>query len=571
MTDVVKPVCTLEDVERMVTKLGIMAAITNREGAILFSNGLFRTFFSHLGSDIREIQPLASVFSAEHKGIHCIRTFTAQERSLLAAEISLEIADRDRVLVFLFFDVDADVLVSEEQQAMRERLELLQAILDASAEGLMFVNTDGIITYINHSYEVIHNVRAENVIGRHVTDIIENTRMHLVVKTGIPEIAEFQLESKRRYVVSRIPVFKDNQLIGAIGEIIFRDFDKVEVLAYKVERLKQQLEFYRNRPEVNQDLRYTADDIVAVAAGSENAKCTALRVAPTDSTVLLLGESGVGKEVYAHAIHAMSLRSRGPFIRVNCSAIVESLFESELFGYAEGAFTGAAKGGRAGKFELANMGTIFLDEIADMPLEAQAKLLRVLQEQEVEKLGGGKQIKVDVRVIAATNQDLKKLIREGKFRKDLFFRINVIPICIPPLRERPEDVSKLASVFWEQLSRKHGGHYKTLSADAMAFLHQYEWPGNVRELHNLLERAIAIVRDHQITAGHLRVLLQGGVAVPDGSSTEDCRLEVAVEAAERKALSTALARCNNNRAQAARLLGITRPLLYKKMHQYQLL
>jgi transcriptional regulator with PAS, ATPase and Fis domain len=460
----------------------------------------------------------------------------------------------------------------EGAQALRERNELLEAILDASAEGLMFVNPAGIITYVNRSYESIHNVRAEDVIGRHVTEVVENTRMHLVARTGNAELSEFQLESNRSYVVSRIPVFKEQRLIGAVGKIVFRDFETVEELAGKVDRLKQQLEYYRGRPEENPEIGYDAEDIVAVSPRSAEARDAALRVAPKDSTVLLLGESGVGKEVYAHAIHAASLRARGPFVRVNCAAIVESLFESELFGYAEGAFTGAAKGGRPGKFELANMGTIFLDEIADMPLEAQAKLLRVLQEQEIEKLGGGKHVKVDVRVIAASNQELEKMVREGKFRKDLFFRVNVIPITIPPLRERLEDVPALVAIFWAQLSRKHGLPRKTLTPDAMSFLTEYSWPGNVRELRNLLERALAIVRDNIVTAEHLRILLRGGVDTPaSGEGVRECRLKAAVEAAERKAISSALASCNQNRAQAARLLGITRQLLYKKMHRYQLL
>jgi transcriptional regulator with PAS, ATPase and Fis domain len=546
-----------------------MAAITTAHGSIIFSNDLFRRFFCHLGSDIREIEDLKPLFSPERSGIDRVRVFTASTRTLLASLIPISKCTGREAFLVLFFDVDHKLLAGEEFQAMKDRMALMEVIIDASAEGLMFVNTDGIITYINRSYEEIHKVKAENVIGHHVTEIIENTRMHLVVKTGIPELAEFQLESKRRYIVSRIPVFTNGKLIGAIGEIVFRDFDKVEVLAYKVERLKRQLEFYRNLPETNPDIRYTAEDIVAVSPSSAMSKHTALRIAPTEATVLLLGESGVGKEVYAHAIHAMSLRARGPFIRVNCSAIVESLFESELFGYAEGAFTGAAKGGKPGKFELANMGTIFLDEIADMPLEAQAKLLRVLQEHEIEKLGGGKQIKVDVRVIAATNQDLEKLVEQGKFRKDLFFRINVIPICIPALRDRADDIPELVSRFWKQLGRRHAIYYKTLSQDAMVFLQNYSWPGNVRELHNVLERAIAIVREDTITAEHLRVLLQGGVIDHDRPGPpEGCELRVVTEAAERQAISMALARSNNNRAHAAKLLGITRPLLYKKMHLY---
>jgi transcriptional regulator with PAS, ATPase and Fis domain len=562
------PTRLLEEIEHWSTALDVMAAISTTDGALLFSNTLFRTFFCGIGSDLREIDPLQIFFGTERSATMRVRMFSYQERSLLAVEIPFPMVASQKALLFLILDVDSRILEGEEFRAMKERMELLEVILDASAEGLMFVNRDGIITYINRSYEEIHKVKAENVIGRHVTEIIENTRMHLVVKTGIPEVTEFQLESLRRYIVSRIPVFKNGLLIGAIGKIIFRDIDSVEQLASKVDRLKTQLEYYRTRLDRPPDTRYSADDIVGVSPSSAATKATALRVAPTDATVLLLGESGVGKEVYAQAIHAMSLRARGPFVRLNCSAIVESLFESELFGYAEGAFTGASKGGKLGKFELANFGTIFLDEIADMPLESQAKLLRVLQEREVERLGGVKQVKIDVRVIAATNQNLPKLVEEGKFRKDLYFRINVIPITIPALRDRTNDVPALVHLFWEQLKREHGVYYHGLSNDALSLLQTYSWPGNVRELRNVLERAISIVRGDTITAEHLRVLLLGGVARDECATIGDCDLRMLVEIAERRAISTALARCNNNRAQAAKVLGITRPLLYKKMHTY---
>jgi transcriptional regulator with PAS, ATPase and Fis domain len=293
-----------------------------------------------------------------------------------------------------------------------------------------------------------------------------------------------------------------------------------------------------------------------------------MRVAPSDSTVLLLGESGVGKEVYAQAIHSKSLRAAGPFIRVNCSAIVESLFESELFGYSEGAFTGAKRGGNQGKFELANFGTIFLDEIADMPMAAQAKLLRVLQEREVDKLGGKHPTKIDVRVIAASNQNIQALVEQGKFRKDLFFRINVIPIVIPPIRERAEDIPPLVETFWNQLTRQHGIYYRTLCADALDLMKNYSWPGNIRELRNIIERALLVVREDTITAEHLRILILGGASSGEDLRSESCNLESMVALTERRAIAMALARANNNRTRAAKTLGITRPLLYKKMRAY---
>jgi PAS domain S-box-containing protein len=460
------------------------------------------------------------------------------------------------------------LLEADSVPTLEARMELLESVLDASADGLIFVDRNGMIGYVNHSFEAIHNVKAADVIGHHVTEIIENTRLDVVAKTGLPEEGEFLVAGSRRYVVSRIPVFRDGRMIGVMGKIVFPDLDKVKELARKVERLETQLKYYRENPRRGRETRYTATDIIAVSPRSIEAKAAVLYVAPADSTVLLLGESGVGKEVYAHAIHALSPRADGPFIRVNCSAIVESLFESELFGYAEGAFTGARKGGNLGKFELANLGTIFLDEIADLPLPAQAKLLRVLQEEEIEKLGGGRQIKVDVRVIAATNQDLAKMVEEGRFRKDLYFRINVIPIHIPPLRERREDVPGLVSMFWEQLTKKHGIYYKTLRADGLELMRNHNWPGNVRELRNIIERALVAIREDTITAEHLRMLILGGAAPEIDSSVENCNLEELVAAVERRSIATALARTNNNRSMAAKLLGISRPLLYKKLRLY---
>jgi PAS domain S-box-containing protein len=456
----------------------------------------------------------------------------------------------------------------EEVQEMQARLDLFQSVLDASAEGLSFISPDGILLYVNQSFEAIHGVRASEVIGRHVTDVIKNTRMDIVAKTQLPEETEFLIDGSRRYVVSRIPVYRKGRMIGVLGKIDFPDLDKVKELANRIERLEAQLKYYRNHPRHGPGPRYTAEDIVAVSPRSAEAKATAMRVAPTHSTVLLLGESGVGKEVYAHAIHSLSLRAPGPFVRVNCSAIVESLFESELFGYEEGAFTGAKKGGNPGKFEMANLGTIFLDEIADMPLQAQAKLLRVLQEQEIEKLGAGQQIKVDVRIVAATNQDLSKLVAEGRFRKDLFFRINVIPITIPPIRERREDIPALVATFWEELANKHGISYKKLRDDALDLMCNYDWPGNVREMRNIIERALVVIREGTITPEHLRILILGGAPAEDDTAVENCDLAAMVAAVERRSIATALARANNNRAQAAKLLGISRPLLYKKLHAY---
>jgi transcriptional regulator with PAS, ATPase and Fis domain len=355
-----------------------------------------------------------------------------------------------------------------------------------------------------------------------------------------------------------------------VGKIVFQDFRAISRLAVRTKRLQMELEALRtSKTRARSDTRFGFDDIVAQSEPSRLAKEKAMMAAPTRATILLLGESGVGKEVFAQAIHNLSPRYSRPFVRVNCPAITETLFESELFGYADGAFTGAHKGGRTGKFEWADTGTIFLDEIGDMPLASQAKLLRVLQEGEIDKVGGEGALPVDVRVIAATNQDLQALVEQKKFRRDLFFRLNVIPIVVPPLRERGADIAALARLFWAELQRTQGNS-KALSEGAERLLEAYAWPGNIRELRNVLERTFTIIRDDLVSEDQVRMILQSVDCAGEWREPDDGPLDQVVERAERRAIGFALARTRGNKAQAARLLGISRPLLYRKMGQYGL-
>lgn len=449
---------------------------------------------------------------------------------------------------------------------------LLKKVLDISLLGLQIVNENGIIIYVNESFEKIHNLKAENVIGKHVTEVIENTRMHIVAQTGIAEKDEVQFIHGHEYVVSRIPIIiENNECIGVVGIIRFEYTSQLKSLTKKVENLERELEIVSNKNQINADTNYIVSDIVAVAQSSRRAKEVALRAAASDSTVLLLGESGVGKEVYAQSIHNLSKRNKGPFIRMNCSAIQESLFESELFGYEEGAFTGAKKGGKKGKFELAQGGTIFLDEIGDMPIQTQSKLLRVIQEREIERLGGERITEIDVRIIAATNQNLESLIEQKKFRRDLYYRLNVIPITIPPLRERLLDIPVIVKSFWEELQKKRGIYYKTLDYSAYSALDKHHWPGNIRELRNVLEQVMAVVPQDIITGAHINRIIQGHqTEITDFCTRENCNLSSLIEQTEKGAISTALVKTDNNRTQAAKMLGISRALLYKKMHLYNL-
>ena len=556
----------LEDVAYMV-------AVANPDGRIVLANEEMRRFFGDAleGSApvLRRLFPPRTLGSAESfGGWGAAKIHQFKGRLLLVFGFPLVVEKVLRLVALAVHDVSA--LVGEQLAQAHEELASLRHLLDVAVGGLQVVNRDGVITMVNRSFEEIHGVQAERVVGRHVTDVIENTRMHIVAQTGIAELGDLQKIGNMRVVVSRIPLYRDGKCVGAAGRIDFQDLVQVDRLAHKVEHLQKELEALRRRKgAVVSDVRFSFSDVVALAPASREAKETAVRAAPQNSTVLLLGESGVGKEVFAHAIHAFSTRASEPFVRVNCSAIQETLFESELFGYEDGAFTGARKGGKQGKFEVADGGTIFLDEIGDVPLSVQAKLLRVLQEREIEKVGAEEALKVDVRVIAATNQDLTRLAEEGKFRRDLYYRLSVIPIRIPPLRERHEDVPELIRIFWESLKKRHGIYHRSLSPDAQKLLERYEWPGNIRELHNVLERALTIVVEPVVSDEQVRMIMVGARESKDEFClSEDCGLSELVEQTERRALGFALARTNNNRVQAAKLLGISRALLYKKLHAY---
>ena len=559
--------------EGVLAGVSYMVAVADTAGRVVLANAELRRFFGEaLAGDEpvlhRLFPPRALGSAGALGGWQAPRIHQHRGRLLLVFGFPLVVEGALRYVTLAIHDVSA--LVGEQLAQAHEDLDGLRRVLDVMVDGLMVVNRDGVITMINPSFEEIHGVPSERVIGRHVTDVIENTRMHIVAQTGIAEHGELQKIGERRVVVSRVPLYREGRCVGAAGKIDFTDLGEVNRLAHKVEHLKKELEALRSRKgTVAPDVRFGFADIPALSPASREAKESAMRAAPQGSTVLLLGESGVGKEVFAHSIHAYSTRALRPFVRVNCSAIQETLFESELFGYEDGAFTGARKGGKQGKFEMADGGTIFLDEIGDMPLAVQAKLLRVLQEQEIEKVGSEQVLKVDVRVVAATNQDLRKQADDGRFRRDLYYRLSVIPIRIPPLRERREDIPELIRVFWEDLKKGHGIYHKALSPEAQKMLERYEWPGNIRELRNVLERALTIVVEPTISDEQVRMIMAGArESREDFCLSEDCGLADLVEQTERRALGFALARTNNNRLQAAKLLKISRALLYKKLHAY---
>lgn len=351
-----------------------------------------------------------------------------------------------------------------------------------------------------------------------------------------------------------------------MGTVAFRDVSDLKKLYDRVERLQTEVEYYKGELKRHQGTTYSLENIIGSSPRMTELKNLVGRVAKSNSTVLVRGESGTGKEVFAHALHNASDRAHKPFVKVNCAALPENLLESELFGYQEGAFTGARKGGKVGKFELANGGSIFLDEIGDMPLNMQVKLLRVLQEREIERLGDNRPVKIDVRVIAATNRNLEEMVQQGLFRKDLFYRLNVVVLDIPPLRRRLEDIPLLTEFLLKKLAQRLGCPDKILDSSALQCLLSHDWPGNIRELENVLERTLNMVEEDVITAKHLPFYLCGND--PPAESEKIRPLKEAVEQLEKAMLLRALENAQGDCLEAAQALQISKSTFYKKLSDY---
>ncbi len=452
---------------------------------------------------------------------------------------------------------------------LRDQVDLYQRILDSVRNGIVVTDPNGVIIFFNKPYGEFIGIEPEQALGKHVTKVIENTRMHVVAETGVPEINVTQRIKGQDMVVQRIPIEKDGKLVAVFGHVMFKDVQDISKLARELHLLESKVQLYERELKSLRSTRYTLDSIVAQSGSMLALKKAAQKAASSNLPVLITGESGTGKEVFAQAIHARSKRSEHPFIRINCSAIPKDLMESELFGYEKGAFTGAYAGGKPGKFELAHRGSIFLDEIGDLPLELQPKLLRILEEKEFERVGGKAYVTSDFRLIAASNQDLEHMVEDHRLRKDLFYRLNVIRIHIPPLRERREDIVPLARHMLRKICTESSLPEARLDALAEETLVNYDWPGNVRELHNVLGRAVSILEGD--TIHYLDLLLHLQVKQKTAGEAGNAFLKEMMSCTEQEALIKALSAANNSKSHAAELLGIHRTLLYKKMKKYGLL
>ncbi len=448
-----------------------------------------------------------------------------------------------------------------------ERLRLLELIIDNIYNGVVITDPDGKIIYFNKPYGQFLGVNPEEMIGKDVRQVIENTRMHIVAQTGVPEINKAHNIKGQDMVVQRIPIKDGDKVVAVYGQVMFKNVSDVSKLAKELSYLQSKLKLYEEELLSLRAERYTFDSIIGKSAALLALKDKALKAGNTGFPVLITGESGTGKEMFAQAIHNASSRRLQPFVRINCASIPKDLLESELFGYEKGAFTGAQNTGKHGKVELANKGTLFLDEIGDMPLEMQPKLLRVLEEKEFERIGGTTPLKSDFRLIAASNQPLEDMVDKGQFRKDLFYRLNVIRLHIPPLRERKEDIVPIAERVLSDLSKDFGRTFK-LSKESIDLLLEYDWPGNTRELVNVLNRVVCFTDNDIIQPYELPLFLRR----KDGElkGIKEPSLEVFVDKAEREAILRALDNAGGNKTKAAKILNIHRTLLYRKMRKYSI-
>lgn len=469
---------------------------------------------------------------------------------------------------------------------LRRAMESLFRTFENFSEGTFIVDAEARVVWINKRYAARFGFSdPEQAIGRDCEEVIPNSLMREVVNTGKPILLDILETDREPLVVTRLPLKDDaGETVGAVGFALFDELKALTPLFSHYSRVQEELIATRQSLAQARRAKYTFGSFVGTSAASLEVKRQARRAAQLESPVLLLGETGTGKELLAHAIHGGSARANQPLVTVNVAAIPDTLLEVEFFGAAAGAYTGADRKGRVGKFELANGGTLFLDEIGDMPLPLQGKLLRVLQDKEFEPLGSNRIVRADVRIIAATSADLPALVAAGRFRADLFYRLNVLTIQAPTLRERLSDIEALAYAMLEDLSMQaRGASHFELQDDALQLLCSYGWPGNVRELRNTLERAVMLSDNERIDAralapfvgpshgGHRPQVSMVSEAHTSDSASASLRTTSwsdAMAAFEKRYLGDAL-RANSGRViETAMQIGMGRATLYKKIAAY---
>lgn len=456
--------------------------------------------------------------------------------------------------------------------------DLLMLAVDALYLSIV-VDETGSIRHIARPYAEIIGVDCQEVLGKPIEKIIPNTHLRKIIESGREELGQiFMMQNGVPTICNRFPIRdKEGKIRGAISTATFHDIAEVSKLKAEVDKLRKENRFYQQQIAALKQAPYSIDSVIGNCPSIQKIKASIERMAPSNLSFLITGETGTGKEVFANAVHQLSNRRFGNFIKVNCAAIPIDLLESELFGYNEGAFSGAVKGGKVGKFEQANNGTILLDEIGELPLSLQSKLLRVIQERELERVGGVNTIKLDVRIVCCTNQNIEQMVSQGTFRQDLYYRINIVELTIPPLRHRLTDIPALCNYFILKINRYHDCAITGISTDVLQHFFSYNWPGNIRELEHVLERACVMAPPGQLEVDHFDFFLptlyrnaNNAAQESTDSGSASVALSDKKNQAERKAIVQALESTKGNKSRAATLLQITRSQLYDKLKKHRI-
>ncbi|HHY27805.1 MAG TPA: sigma 54-interacting transcriptional regulator [Desulfitobacterium dehalogenans] len=472
--------------------------------------------------------------------------------------------------IVIFQDLTDLEHTAKELETVKALNKTFDTVLNIIRDGIVVVDERGKTTLVNQAMANFLTLPPDKIIGRPIAEILASSRLHHVASTGLSESSEVLTIQGKPIIVSSSPIIKEGNVVGAVGKAVFPHLAEAQELAEKVRCLEHKVSFFQEELQKNMTAQTIMKDMIAESPQMKRLKDEISIVASSSSTVLITGESGTGKEVVAHAVHLCSERCQGPFIKVNCAAIPESLMEAEMFGYEGGAFTGASRSGKPGRIERADGGTLFLDEIGEMPLALQAKLLRVLQDREVERLGSTESIKVNVRILAATNKKLINAIANAEFRSDLYYRLNVINLHIPPLRERLEDIKPLTHFFITKFNTILKANVMGISNNAMAALLNYSWPGNIRELENVVERAVNYAPSGLIELLHLPHNIISCNPPMIHAENDGIRHQDKIGQIEREMIMAALEKTGGNKTKAAKLLNLSRSRLYDKLNKYNL-
>ncbi|MCG5239945.1 sigma-54 interaction domain-containing protein [Azospirillum doebereinerae] len=538
------------------TRSGVL--VLDESGNVKFQSGLgeradVRGTLLGLRSQLKERR----LFGIDVDGTHC---FVLGWRGPDAALFLIHAGKREDTLLDFVGSVDFAYAI-------------LNHLVSSPYEGMTVVDDKAKIRFISPVHEGFFHLGTGEAVGKPVTEVIENTRLHEIVQSGKAEIGKIQQMRGVTRVVSRVPILENRKVVGAIGQVMFKAPEQLQQLSLEVNRLRDEVAQYKREISGLLNRSTGLDQIIGTSDAIRQLKADLAKVAPLDVPVLVIGESGTGKELVANALHSLSARHGRPMVMVNSAALPASLAESELFGYEPGAFTGAERKGRKGKFESAHKSTLFLDEVGDMPLDLQVKLLRILQDGVFERVGGEQQRFSDFRLVSATNRDLGQMIQSEKFRLDLYYRISPVTLKIPPLRERLEDIPAIVQGFLASLSSRNRSSVRFVDDKVYGYLQSLKWPGNVRQLLHEVERAAIFSDGTTIRVEDFRPSALPGMSPPPPPVTiappAATEMRAAVESVEESLIREALQRHGGNKKRVAEELGISRSYLYKRLRSIE--